>query len=234
MSRGAGAPISPRIFGSGTVRSAVAIAVEAPPVLATQAPVGDHRVETGAPSPPRARRRPPARPAPHGGRSPGRSGPAARTVPSACRRRAWPDPSPRADPLEQQPRRLVEVERQDAIDQEAGAVLDDHRDLAQSQREGVGGGHRLGRAVAARDHLDQRHAVHRIEEVQADHAFGTNRARGDVGDRQRGGVGGEDRALADALFGVGQNLPLDFEILHDRLDDQIAREPDRCRPASAR
>ena len=46
------------------------------------------------------------------------------------------------------------------------------------------------------DHLDQLHQRRRVEEVHADHALGVGHAGGDVGDPQRGGVGGEDRLRA--------------------------------------
>ena len=88
------------------------------------------------------------------------------------------------DPLGQQPQRLAHVERQDPVDQESRTVLDHHRDLPQPEGELVHGDHRLRRAALPGDHLDQRHPVNRIEEVQPDHALGMQGLGRDVADRQ--------------------------------------------------
>jgi hypothetical protein len=67
--------------------------------------------------------------------------------------------------------RLVQVRRQDPVDQEAGPVAHDDRRLPQPQRQGEDGGHRLVRRVLAPDDLHQGHAVDRVEEVHPGEPF---------------------------------------------------------------
>ena len=88
-----------------------------------------------------------------------------------------------AHALDQHLQRFVEVEREDPVDQETGTVLHDHRRFAQLDRECVRGDQRLRGTAFAGDDLDERHAIDRVEEVQAYDTFGTHRACGDIGDR---------------------------------------------------
>ena len=61
----------------------------------------------------------------------------------------------------------IEIGKQDAIDQEAWTVIDDHRALAQS----IGKADQLAQsgvvAVRPTNHFDQWHQWHRIKEVQS-------------------------------------------------------------------
>ena len=79
----------------------------------------------------------------------------------------------------------------------------------------IGGGDRA-------DHLEQLHHLHRVEEVEADEALGPLR-RGALRDHgQRGGVGGEDRAVLDDPVDLAPHRELLVEVLGDRLDDEVA------------
>jgi hypothetical protein len=73
------------------------------------------------------------------------------------------------------------------------------------------------------DHLDERHDGRRVEEVHAQHARGLLGGHGDLGDRQRGGVGGEDGVVGDDLVEGGEDLLLQGQVLGDGLDDELAQ-----------
>ena len=83
-----------------------------------------------------------------------------------------------------------------------------------------GGGGPL-RGLVGDDDLEQRHLGHRREVVHADHPFGVACLGRNLGDRQGGGVGGEDRVLADPFLALGQHPPFEIEVFEDRLDDQV-------------
>jgi hypothetical protein len=55
--------------------------------------------------------------------------------------------------------------------------------------------------------------------VQPDHPLGVLQARGDAGDRQRAGVGRQDRVRRQPPLELGEELPLDGEVFDDGLDD---------------
>ena len=76
-------------------------------------------------------------------------------------------------------------------------------------------------ALRAADDLDERHAVDRVEEVHADDVLGMLRVRGDVGDRDRRRVRGEDRARLLDAFELREDLPLDVDVLDDGLDHEV-------------
>ena len=46
--------------------------------------------------------------------------------------------------------------------------------------------------------------------------------RADLLDRERRGVGGEDRVVGDVLLDLGEDVLLDAELLEDGLDDPVA------------
>ena len=71
------------------------------------------------------------------------------------------------------------------------------------------------------DDLDE--ALHRcrVEEVHADHATRARVGRRDLGDRERRGVGGQDGVLGDDPVELLEDLLLDLQRLHDRLDDEV-------------
>jgi hypothetical protein len=126
------------------------------------------------------------------------------------------------DSLLDQPRGLVHVGHQRARGVEAGAVLHHDHVLAHPAPERHGGGDRGRLRLPARHHLEQRHLVHRREEVHPEHAPGPARALHDVADRQRRRVGRVDRVVGHHRFGLGQHLLLEREVLEDRLDQKLA------------
>ena len=122
----------------------------------------------------------------------------------------------------------VVVERhQQRIEDEARLVLRLDRQLARRLAPGPRRAQRLVRRVDARRHLDQLHQLRRQAEVQADHAVIAARAAGDLGDRQRRGVGGEDRVLRADLVELAEQLALDAQVLEHRLDHEVGRRRDR-------
>ena len=74
----------------------------------------------------------------------------------------------------------------------------------------------------AADQLDELHARHRIHEMDADEALGMVGHRGEPGDRDRRGIGGDDRVGLEERAQAGENLALDLLVLGRRLDDQVA------------
>ncbi|MCY1429379.1 hypothetical protein D9M71_452950 [compost metagenome] len=77
-------------------------------------------------------------------------------------------------------------------------------------------------AGQAGDDFDQRHDRRRVEEVQAGDTLGALEGGGQRGDRQRGGVAGEDAVVAADRFQLGEQAALDLEVLDDGLDHQGA------------
>ena len=84
---------------------------------------------------------------------------------------------------------LVDHRADDPRGVEAAAVVDHDRGLADLLDDVVGLGQRLVGGLLAADDLDQRHLVDRAEEVQADEVVRPVDAVGELGDRQRRGVG---------------------------------------------
>ena len=118
--------------------------------------------------------------------------------------------------------RLVHVDAQQAVDDEPGAVLAQHGHLADVQHELICRGRhgRVGALVA--DDLHQRHAHDGLEEVNADDALGPRGSRGQLGDGQRGGVGGKDGGRLHGLLALLQDGLLQVHTLHGGLDDEVA------------
>src|SRR6195952_1166646 len=104
----------------------------------------------------------------------------------------------------------AEVREQHAIDQEARAVVDDDRVLAHFLGVGNGGGNGQFAGLLATDHFNQRHHVHRVEEVHADEVFRTLEGLGQQGDGNGRGVGREDGVLFDLVFDFSQYRLLDL------------------------
>ena len=126
------------------------------------------------------------------------------------------------DTLVEEAERLGVVGAAAEIDQEAGRIL--HRDR--------GTAHALAERRQARRHvrvrrrplddLHQPHQRHRVEEVHAGDPARQAAGARDRGDRQRRGVGGEDRVLGDDGLQVAEDLAFDLQLLHHSLDDGIA------------
>ena len=105
---------------------------------------------------------------------------------------------------------------------EAAGVVDHDRRLADGEHVVVGAGDRLRRGLRALDDLDQRHLVHRREEVQADEVLRPCRSQSEAGDRQRRGVRCEDAVGGEFRLGFLRHLRLEIALLEHRLDDQVA------------
>src|SRR5437867_2845704 len=84
---------------------------------------------------------------------------------------------------------------------------------------------RLHRGVARRDrldHLDELHHDRRVEEMEAGEPVGPLRRRGDLDDREAGGVRREDRRRGAHLVELPEDLFLRVHDLDDRFDDEVA------------
>ena len=119
------------------------------------------------------------------------------------------------------PHRGVEVAEQQGVRDEPGAVVDDDRRLAEPARQRRHGVHGVGVAHHGADHLDELQDGRRVEEVHAHDAIRSAGARGDRGDRQRRGVGGEHCVRPAHLVGGVEDGLLEVHPLGNRLDHEV-------------
>ncbi len=122
--------------------------------------------------------------------------------------------------------RLVDHRLQDAVDDEGRKILryrDLLAELADKFLGGVEGGIVGGDAA---DQLDQLHQRHRIHEMNADEFFRAIGRGGEPRDRDRRGVGGDDRSRLQRCAELMKYLALDLFLFDRGLDHEIAvRQP---------
>ena len=191
--------------------------------LAGRARAGRARARRRAP--PRSPRAPPRRPTGRAPRSPaslafestGKSSPATRCqvpMPPSAAAANGPDVLPaarvaeahdlvhrlrRGDAVVDDPERLAQERVLQAVPDEAGHVaLHEHRALAAARDGRARQLDRLGAAVRAGDHLDQRHQQRRVPVVRADRALGRAAGLADLADRERRGVAARSRRPGSA------------------------------------
>ena len=116
---------------------------------------------------------------------------------------------------------LGDARVEDPVDDEAGDLGAGDRLLADRLRERDGRADGLGRGLLALDDLDQRHDRGRVEVVEADDLLGAQRRFADLGDRQRGGVRGEDRVAGRGGVELGEHGLLDRDLLRHGLDHEV-------------
>ena len=132
------------------------------------------------------------------------------------------------DAVLDQPDRLHRQRADQPGGDEAGDVPVDHdAGLADRLGEGPRRVEGLVAGLVAADQLAQRHHRHRREEVGADDRLGPLGHRGDLGDRDRAGVGAEHRAVPADPVQLAEDLLLDLEALERRLDDDVGRRRPR-------
>ena len=90
--------------------------------------------------------------------------------------------------------RFVDHGDEDAVDHEAGGFIHGDRRFAQPFGKRLGGFVGFVGSGGAADDLDEGHAGHGIEEMQAHHLVGASHGGGHGGDAQAGRIGGEDAA----------------------------------------
>ncbi len=125
------------------------------------------------------------------------------------------------DPLVETENSLVDHRHQDPVGDETGGVVDLDRRLAHPPRRRLD---RLPGFLAggeAANDLDELHHRHGVHEVHADHLLRPRGGGGQLGDRDRAGVGGEQGVGRAQPVEVAQDLPLDVEPLDDGLDHQV-------------
>jgi hypothetical protein len=110
---------------------------------------------------------------------------------------------------------------EDAVDDEPGDLGAGDGLLADRLREGDGGSERLGGGFLALNDLDQGHDRGGIEVVKADDLVRSQGRVGDLRDRQRGGVRGEDRVRGRRRVELGEDVLLDLHLLGHGLDDEV-------------
>ena len=129
----------------------------------------------------------------------------------------------RAEPVLVGAHRVEQIGHEQPVHDEAGTIGRRDRLLAERLGEPE---HRPIRLVARRqrpDHLDELHDRHGIEEMQPREPIRPRRRRGKFGDAERRGVGHQNRVSADDGLERRVGLLLVLEVLHDRLDDEVAR-----------
>ena len=111
----------------------------------------------------------------------------------------------RADALVERIDRLVDHRQQDAVHDEGGKILC-HREHLPIFTRSLG---RLECLVVGGDaayELYQLHHRHRVHEVHADEALGPVGGGGEAGDRNGGGVGGEERVGGKSSAEIGEDF----------------------------
>ena len=112
--------------------------------------------------------------------------------------------------------------RQDAVDDEAGLVADDHHALPEACPDLVCGGKRRVVRLGGADELEERHQRDGVEEVHSDDALGAPEVGGHVGNGQRGRVRGDHALGGDELLDLREHPLLHVELLEDRLEHEVA------------
>ena len=115
---------------------------------------------------------------------------------------------------------LIDHGDQDAVDHEAGSLVDLNGGLANLHADLLDGLHGLGGGVHTGDDLDELHAVSGVEEVHAHQR--TGQALADLGDGQGGGVGSEDAFRLADLVQLAEGGLLDLHIFESGFHDQVA------------
>ena len=121
-----------------------------------------------------------------------------------------------------QPHGVEEVGEEEAVDDEPGLVRHLNHRLADGLAPVDGARADVVRGGLGDAELDQVHAGHRVEGMQAEGALRVAGARGDLIERQRGGGGrqvGAPRGIGDRP----QQLDLRLQLLDDRLHHDVAR-----------
>ena len=77
---------------------------------------------------------------------------------------------------------------------------------------------RFVRCFLGNDYFNQFHPAHRIKEMQTDHAVRRNSAVGQLADRKRGCVRGDDRFRARLHRQLAENLLLDVDLFRSGFD----------------
>jgi hypothetical protein len=118
----------------------------------------------------------------------------------------------------------TEAERADAVADEVRRVLAAHDRLAQDLvGERLGGGQHAGIGVGSGDGLEQLQVARRVEEVRAQEAPAEleGQVRRHGADAQAGGVAGDDGGLLHRRRHAREELALDLQVLHHRLEDPV-------------
>src|SRR5437588_3238058 len=125
------------------------------------------------------------------------------------------------DALLHHPHRLQPQRHAQTRRGEARHVPHHYRLLLHPHGDGARGLDHFRHGRATDDDLDQPHDVDGVEEVEADDARGAARAFGDLRDRERRGVGGEDEIFGGEAFDLAQRLALEFEPFGHGLDVEV-------------
>ncbi len=118
--------------------------------------------------------------------------------------------------------RLQVVRPRHVVDDEAGHVGGAGDDLAPALRDGGGTVDHRRVGVRAGDHLDELHERGGVEKVHADGALRRADRLAERTDRQRGGVGRDDRVCGQRRHRALEHALLRIEVLEDGLDQQPA------------
>ena len=128
----------------------------------------------------------------------------------------------RGNSFQQHQMAFLDVSEHAAVGVEASGVIHDNGRLPDGAHVIERDGQRAVAGLLAENDLDQHHAVDRREEVDADEARLVLELGRQRRDRQRRGVGGKDRLVADHGLHLGDDVGLDLAVLEHRFDDQVA------------
>jgi hypothetical protein len=124
--------------------------------------------------------------------------------------------------LGQDPQPLGAEAAPGVVHDEPGRVLRADRHVAHPRGEGDEPVRHRRLGEEARHDLHHLHERDRVEEVEPGHPLRVGEPGRQGGDRQGGGVRGEDAALVHDPLELAQERALRLEVLHDRLHDDVA------------
>lgn len=133
------------------------------------------------------------------------------------------DVADRRHALAQREAGFVEHRHQDAVYDEARRIIGVDDRLAELLPERLDRLHRRVRRGEAADQLDQAHHRHGVEEMHADETARIGGGLRQPRDRDRGGVGRENRGVGQHLADLREDRALDFLALGRRFDDEEGR-----------
>src|SRR5690554_3969836 len=115
----------------------------------------------------------------------------------------------------------AKVREQNTVNQEARAIVHHDRSLAHGLGVSHGGRDGAITGLFTTDNLNQRHHMHRVEEVHTTEVFRTLQVLGQKVDGNRGGIGGDDGVVANHFFGFAQYGIFYLRVFNNRFNHQV-------------
>ena len=117
---------------------------------------------------------------------------------------------------------LAEKFREDSIDHKSCGVSRHNCRFTQRVNGGDGGRKSLIRGFFCAHNLHQGHHGNGVKEVNSHHPGGIREHRGNIADRERGGIGCEDALRGHVFLQLAKHLVLDRKLLKHCLNNEVA------------